>query len=72
MLRTLISVGELGPAEERWPKQEEYLLADYRYDMDLLRQGRSTSVPSTTRPTLPALRCFASCRRKVTRGARHV
>ncbi len=41
VLRTLVSVGELGPGEERWPKNEEYPLADYRYDMDLLRQGRS-------------------------------
>jgi diguanylate cyclase (GGDEF)-like protein len=40
VLRTLINVGELGPGEERWPKNEEYPLADYRYVTDLLRQGR--------------------------------
>jgi diguanylate cyclase (GGDEF)-like protein len=43
VLRALVNVGELGPGEERWPQNEEYRLADYRYDMDLLRQGRSYS-----------------------------
>lgn len=41
VLRTLINVGELGPGEHRWPENEEYRLADYRYDTDLLRQGRT-------------------------------
>ena len=41
VLRTLINVGELGPGEQRWPQNEEYPLADYRYVTDLLRQGRS-------------------------------
>ncbi len=40
VLRTLINVGELGPGEQRWPQDEEYPVADYRYDMDLLLQGR--------------------------------
>jgi diguanylate cyclase (GGDEF)-like protein len=40
VLRTLINVGELGPGEERWPRDEVYPLADYRYVTDLLRQGR--------------------------------
>ncbi len=40
VLRTLINVGQLGPGEERWPKGEEYALADYRYIRDLLRHGR--------------------------------
>jgi diguanylate cyclase (GGDEF)-like protein len=39
VLRTLINVGELGPGEERWPRDEVYPLADYRYVTDLLRQG---------------------------------
>ena len=41
VLRTLINVGELGPGEQRWPQNEEYPLADYRYVTDLLRRGRS-------------------------------
>ena len=41
VLRTLINVGELGPGEQRWPQNEEYPLADYRFVTDLLRQGRS-------------------------------
>lgn len=41
VLRTLINVGELGPGEERWPRDEEYPLADHRYASELLRHGRS-------------------------------
>jgi diguanylate cyclase (GGDEF)-like protein len=41
VLRALINVGELGPGEERWPANEEYVPSDYRYVTDLLRQGRS-------------------------------
>ena len=40
VLHTVINVGDLGPSEERWPTDEEYPLADYRYVTDLLRQGR--------------------------------
>jgi diguanylate cyclase (GGDEF)-like protein len=40
VLRTLINVGQLGPGEERWPRDEEYPLADYRYVTELLWQGR--------------------------------
>jgi diguanylate cyclase (GGDEF)-like protein len=40
VLRTLINVGDLGPGEERWPRDEVYPLADYREVTDLLRQGR--------------------------------
>ena len=40
VLRTLINVGELGPDEERWPRDEEYPLADDRYLAELLRLGR--------------------------------
>ena len=40
VLHTVINVGDLGPGEERWPTDEEYPLADYRYVTDLLRQGR--------------------------------
>jgi len=40
VLHTMINVGDLGPGEERWPTDEEYPLADYRYVTDLLRQGR--------------------------------
>jgi diguanylate cyclase (GGDEF)-like protein len=39
VLHTVINVGDLGPGEERWPTDEEYPLADYRYVTDLLRQG---------------------------------
>ena len=40
VLHTIINVGDLGPGEERWPLDEDYLLADYRDVIDLLRQGR--------------------------------
>jgi diguanylate cyclase (GGDEF)-like protein len=40
VLRTLINVGELGPGEERWPRDEEYSLADDKYVTGLLQQGR--------------------------------
>jgi diguanylate cyclase (GGDEF)-like protein len=40
VLRTLINVGELGPGEERWPRDEEYPIADYRYVTESLRHGR--------------------------------
>ena len=39
-LRTLINVGELGPAEVRWPGDELYPLAEDDLVADLLRQGR--------------------------------
>jgi GGDEF domain-containing protein len=57
VLRTLINVGELGPGEQRWPQDEEYPLADYRYDMDLLRQGRPyvSSVDDEADPASVAL-----------------
>src|ERR1700682_3154993 len=40
VLRTLINVGELGPREERWPRDEQYPLAEDRQVTELLRQGR--------------------------------
>jgi diguanylate cyclase (GGDEF)-like protein len=40
LLRTLINVGDLGPGEQRWPKDESYPLAEYRLITDLLRHGR--------------------------------
>ena len=40
VLRTLINVGELGPGEERWPRDEQYPLAEHRQVTELLREGR--------------------------------
>jgi diguanylate cyclase (GGDEF)-like protein len=40
VLRTLINVGELGPREERWPRDEQYPLAEDQQVTELLRQGR--------------------------------
>ena len=40
VLRTLINVGELGPREERWRRDEQHPLADDRQVTELLRQGR--------------------------------
>jgi diguanylate cyclase (GGDEF)-like protein len=40
VLRTLINVGELGPGEERWPRDEEYTVADDTFVTGLVRQGR--------------------------------
>jgi diguanylate cyclase (GGDEF)-like protein len=40
VLRTLINVGQLGPREERWPRDEHYPLAEDRQVTELVRQGR--------------------------------
>lgn len=40
VLRTLINVGELGPGEERWPRDEEHSLADDRFVTGLLQHRR--------------------------------
>ena len=40
VLRTLINVGELGPGEDRWPRDEEYTIADDRFVTGLVRQRR--------------------------------
>jgi diguanylate cyclase (GGDEF)-like protein len=39
-LRTLINVGELGPGEERRPRDEIYLLSDYPELLEMLLRGR--------------------------------
>jgi diguanylate cyclase (GGDEF)-like protein len=39
VLRTLINVGELGSGEERWPRDEQYPLAEYGGVSELLRHG---------------------------------
>jgi diguanylate cyclase (GGDEF)-like protein len=41
VLHTLINVGELGPGEQRWPRDEEYHLAHYSYVTEHLRHGRA-------------------------------
>jgi GAF domain-containing protein len=40
MLRTLINVGELGPAEERFPSEELHRLSEYSHASDLVLRGR--------------------------------
>src|SRR5262249_11368625 len=40
VLRTLINVGELGPGEERWPRDEEHSLADDKFVTGLLQHRR--------------------------------
>lgn len=41
VIRTLINVGELGPAEDRWPHNELYDVAGDRHVTELLQRGQS-------------------------------
>lgn len=41
VLRTMINVGDLGPREERYPRDEVYPLNDYRLVGDLLLHGKA-------------------------------
>lgn len=40
VLRTIINAGELESGGERWPQDEEYSLAELRYDSYFIAQGR--------------------------------
>jgi diguanylate cyclase (GGDEF)-like protein len=42
VVRTLVNVGELGPGEERFPKDETYSVDDYPSVVRVIREGRSS------------------------------
>src|ERR671910_136122 len=42
IVRTLVNVGELGPGEERFPKDETYSVDDYPSVARVIREGRSS------------------------------
>jgi diguanylate cyclase (GGDEF)-like protein len=42
VVRTLVNVGELGPGEERFPKDETYSIDDYPSVARVIREGRSS------------------------------
>jgi diguanylate cyclase (GGDEF)-like protein len=42
LVRTLVNVGELGPGEERFPKDETYLADEYPSVVRVIREGRSS------------------------------
>lgn len=41
VVRTLVNVGQLGPGEERFPKDETYSIDDYPSVVAVIREGRS-------------------------------
>ena len=41
VLRTIINVGDLGSGGQRWPLDEEYSLAELRFDSYFITRGRS-------------------------------
>ena len=41
-MRTLVNVGELGPGEERFPKDETYSVKDYPSVVTVIREGGSS------------------------------
>src|SRR5215217_9505277 len=42
VVRTLVNVGELGPGEERFPKDEIYSVEDYPSVVTVIREGASS------------------------------
>jgi diguanylate cyclase (GGDEF)-like protein len=42
VVRTLVNVGELGPGEERFPKDETYSVSDYPAMVTVIREGGSS------------------------------
>ena len=42
VVRTLVNVGELGPGEERFPKDETYSVNDYPSVVTVIRKGGSS------------------------------
>src|SRR5215213_6221504 len=59
-VRTLVNVGELGPGEERFPKDEIYSASDYPSVISVIKEGRSSFAdvndPNTDRAQRDLLR----------------
>ena len=56
VIRTLVNVGELGPGEERFPKNETYAVDDYPSMRRAMREGGSSLGTIDDPDTDPALR----------------
>ena len=60
VVRTLVNVGELGPGEERFPKDETYSVHDYPSVVTVIREGGSSLAaiddPGTDEPQRELLR----------------
>jgi diguanylate cyclase (GGDEF)-like protein len=56
VVRTLVNVGELGPGEERFPKDETYSVDDYPSVFAVIREGRSSLARVDDPETDPAQR----------------
>jgi diguanylate cyclase (GGDEF)-like protein len=60
VVRTLVNVGELGPGEERFPKDETYSVNDYPSVITVIREGGSSLAavddPDTDEPQRELLR----------------
>jgi diguanylate cyclase (GGDEF)-like protein len=60
VVRTLVNVGELGPGEERFPKDETYSVHDYPSVVTVIREGGSSLAavddPDTDEPQRELLR----------------
>jgi diguanylate cyclase (GGDEF)-like protein len=56
VVRTLVNVGELGPGEERFPKDEVYSVNEYPSVVVVMREGRSSLAAVDDPETDPAQR----------------
>jgi diguanylate cyclase (GGDEF)-like protein len=56
VVRTLVNVGELGPGEERFPKDEIYSVNEYPSVVTVMREGRSSLAAVDDPNTDPAQR----------------
>jgi diguanylate cyclase (GGDEF)-like protein len=56
VVRTLVNVGDLGPGEERFPRDETYSVDDYPSLSRLMREGRSSLSAVDDPDTAPAER----------------
>ena len=57
-MRTLVNVGELGPGEERFPKDETYLMVDYPTTAAAMREGGAAMGAIDDPDTDPAQRAL--------------
>ncbi len=58
IVRTLVNVGELGPGEERFPKDETYLMVDYPTTAAAMREGGAAMGAIDDPDTDPAQRAL--------------
>jgi diguanylate cyclase (GGDEF)-like protein len=58
VVRTLVNVGDLGPGEERFPKNEIYSVHDYPSVVVVMREGRSSLAAVDDPQTDPAQRAL--------------